>query len=37
LSSLPKDELHRVSEALLKKYYHGKEETPVYETPFQAT
>ena len=27
LSTLPKDELHRVSDALLKKYYHEKEET----------
>jgi V/A-type H+-transporting ATPase subunit B len=25
LSTLPRDELHRVSEALLNKYYHEKE------------
>jgi hypothetical protein len=35
LSVLPKDELHRVSDALLNKFYHEKEEAPICETPLQ--
>jgi V/A-type H+-transporting ATPase subunit B len=35
LSTLPKDELHRVSDALLKQYYHEKEEVLVCAAPFQ--
>jgi hypothetical protein len=32
---LPKDELHRVSDALLKQYYHEKEEVLVSAAPLQ--
>ncbi len=35
LSTLPKDELHRVSDALLKQYYHAKEEVLVCAAPLQ--
>ncbi|OPY00351.1 MAG: V-type sodium ATPase subunit B [Syntrophorhabdus sp. PtaB.Bin006] len=37
LSTLPRDELHRVSDALLEKYYHESEGTPVHEAPPQGS
>ena len=36
LSTLPQDELHRVSDVLLNKYYREKEEAPAGTAPVRA-